>query len=285
MSGRGGRKTEKADARGGGFFLLPHCLLNSDAFRTLAPRDVKLLLVLCAKHNGFNNGEIGLGFREMAELMDSRNNAANGRSLCRLMERGFVALETDHPRGKRLAREYRLTFVPTANGEATNDYLEWREGDAGTSRKGNKGNFRVEAIETRSAPRVMDTETGEETSRFGNANGVNAKPPFLGSSRVEATETHIGNHLCGSDGSTDPSSKSLVPVNGPLTAAPDPEELRERVLDVLGCSQRGAQGQLAAIASIRPAALSKYLSGGNLNDAARLRLTLALPKVATAWAA
>ena len=42
-----------------------------------------------------------------------------------------------------------------------------------------------------------------------------------------------------------------------------------------------AQGQLAALASIRPAALSKFLSnGGALNDLARIRLTLALPKIA-----
>jgi hypothetical protein len=286
VSGKGGRKTEKADARGGGFFLLPHCVLGSEAFRTASPRAVKLLIVLCAKHNGFNNGAIGLGFRELAELMDSRNNAANSRALCQLIERGFVALEVDHPRGKRLAREYRLTFVPTADGAATNDYLAWREGDAGTCRKRSQGNFRVEPTETRSAPRVEDTETGEETSRFDNSNGVHAKLPFLGPSRVSVTSTHIGNHLGGSSSSPVQSSKSPCSVNGPLSAAPDPEELRGRVLAVLGETQRGTQGQLAAIAAIRPAALSKYLSGdGSLNDAARIRLTMALPKVATACAA
>jgi hypothetical protein len=43
---------------------------------------------------------------------------------------------------------------------------------------------------------------------------------------------------------------------------------------------RGSQGQLAALASIRPAALSKFLrNSGPLNDQARIRLTMALPKV------
>ena len=40
---------------------------------------------------------------------------------------------------------------------------------------------------------------------------------------------------------------------------------------------------MAALAAIRPAALSKYLhERGSLNDGARLRLTLALPKLQAA---
>jgi hypothetical protein len=55
--------------------------------------------------------------------------------------------------------------------------------------------------------------------------------------------------------------------------------LRERVLSVLRSAARGSQGQLAALAAIRPAALSKFLNNsGSLNDQARIRLTLALPR-------
>lgn len=73
-----------------------------------------------------------------------------------------------------------------------------------------------------------------------------------------------------------------IPLNGrgPISAAPDAEDLRRRVLSVLGDAKRGSQGQLAALASIRPAALSKFLhNSGSLNEQARIRLTCALPKI------
>jgi hypothetical protein len=274
---KGGRKTEKADARGGGFFLLPHCLLASAALRTASPRAVKVLLTLCLKHNGFNNGSIGLGFREMATLIDSQNHQANSRALCQLIERGLLALECSHPRGKRLANEYRLTFIPTADGPATNDYLQWQPGDAGTRLKA-QPKSRVAKSSTRTAPRVAETPTGKETSRCENLNGVHAKPPISDLSPVAVPSTHIGLPSVGLSASR---QKSPSHGDGPISAAPDPAELRGRVLAVLEDAERGSQGQLAALAAIRPAALSKFLhNDGPLNEQSRLRLTLALPKVA-----
>jgi len=274
----GKRKTERADARGGGFFLLPHCLLASDAFRTASPRAIKVLLALCAKHNGFNNGAIGIGFRELAEIMDSQNHGATGKALCQLMERGLVALERSYPRGQRLANEYRLTFVATADAPATNEYLTWKSGDAGTRKKTSGGKFRAAETSTRSAVRVAKTSTGDETSRCENLNGVHENPPFSGSSPVAVASTHIVQPYGGLPASP---CKSHRDTGKPLSSAPDAEGLRERVLSVLDRSARGSQGQLAALASIRPAALSKYLhNGGPLNDAARIRLTMALPRIA-----
>jgi hypothetical protein len=274
----GKRKTEKGDARGGGFFLLPHCLLTSEAFQTASPRAVKVLLTLCAKHNGFNNGAIGIGFRELAEAMDSHNHGANGKALCQLMERGIVTLERSYPKGQRLANEYRLTFVSTANAPATNDYLSWRRGDAGTRKKAPGGNFRAAETSTRSAVRVATASTGEETSRCENLNGGDENPPFLGSSPVAIASTHI---VQPSGAIPESPRRSPQNTSGPLSAAPDAEGLRERVLSILNTAARGSQGQLAAFASIRPAALSKFLNDcGSLNDQARIRLTMALPKIA-----
>ena len=274
----GKRKTEKADARGGGFFLLPHCLLTSEAFLTASPRAIKLLLVFCAKHNGFNNGSIAAGFRELAELTDNQNHSANGMALRQLMERGLLELERSYPKGQRLANEYRLTFVPTGDVPATNDYLAWKTGDAGTRRKAPGGKFRASKTSTRSAVRVSKTSTGEETSRCENLNGARANQPFLCKSPVSITSTHIGKPSGGLS-----QSPRITPRNADdaLSAAPDPASLRERVQAVLDAGARGSQGQLAAIAAIRPAALSKFLHGsGLLNDQSRIRLTLALPKIA-----
>ena len=272
------RKTQKADSRGGGFFLLPHCLLTSEAFRTASPRAIKVLLALCAKHNGFNNGRIAMGFRDLADWTDCQNHAANSAALGELVGRGFVAVECEHPRAQRLSNEYRLTFMPTEGAAATNDYLHWKRGDAGTVQKRKIGNFRVATIATETTDPVATIATGEETSRCDYHNGVHAKPPFSEGHPVAIVATHI---LQPYEGLPESPSKSPQNGGGPLSSAPDAGVLRQRVASVLGGAARGSQGQLAALAHIRPAALSKFLSGGgSLNDHARIRLTVALPKIA-----
>jgi len=274
----GKRKSQKGDSKGGGFLLLPHCLLNSQAFRTASPRAIKMLMALCAKHDGFNNGRIGAGFRDLAEWLDCQNHTANSGAIGELVGRGIVAVECEHPKAQRLSTEYRLTFMPTDAGDATNDYLHWRVGDAGTLQKRTVGNFRVATTATETAIPVATVATGEETSRCVNHNGDNAKPPFSGKAPVAIIATHIG---LPSGGLSPSPLNSLPTTGGPLSAAPDAEALRGRVLAALDSAPRGSQGQLAALAAIRPAALSKYLhSGGPLNDAARIRLTMALPRIA-----
>lgn len=275
--GKGGRKTEKADSRGGGFFLLPHCLLNSEAFRTASPRAIKVLLAICGKHTGFNNGRIAVGYRDLADWLDCQNHAANSEAVGECVARGLLAVACEYPKAQRLATEYRLTFVPTETTPATNDYLHWKRGDAGTIRKRTIGKSGVATIATGNADPVVTIATGEETSRCDYRNGVDAKPPILGPAPVAITATHIG---LPSEGLSASPNKSPQNAGGPLSAAPDAEALRERVLGVLGDAPRGSQGQLAAMAAIRPAALSKFLhNDGPLNDQSRLRLTLALPKI------
>jgi hypothetical protein len=268
----GKRKTERGDARGGGLCLLPLCVLNSEAFRTASPRAIKVLLAICAKHNGSNNGRIGLGFRGLADWCDCQNHAANNQALGELVSRGLLAVECEHPRAQRLSTEYRLTFVATDGTPATNDYRHWQIGDAGTVQKRSVGNFGVAATETGKPASVAITATGGETSRCDYHNGVHAKAPLLSADPVVMAATHIGKPFGGVSASPE------EPLQ--LSAAPDPDELRGRVTVALEAAGRGAQGQLAAYAQIRPAALSKFLrDSGSLNDAARIRLTMALPKI------
>jgi hypothetical protein len=276
-------KTEKGDSRGGGFLLLPHCLLNSEAFRTASPRAIKVLFALCSKHTGFNNGRIAAGFRDLAEWMDCQNHAANSMAIGELVGRGIVAVECEHPKARRLSTEYRLTFIRTEDARATNDYLHWKRGDAGTVRKRQFGNPRVAAVATDTANPVATNDTAGETSRCDHGNSDDVKPPVFGPLPVAIVSTHI---FQPSDARSASPNKSSQVHGGHLSAAPDEEELRERVLFALGNAARGSQGQLAALAAIRPAALSKFLhNGGSLNDGSRLRLTLALPKITALQAA
>ena len=276
-------KTERADARGGRFFLLPHCVLNSEAFRTASPRAIKVLLGICARHTGFNNGKIALGFRDLAEWLNCHNHAANSEAIGELVVRGLLAVECEYPRAQRLSTEYRLTFMPTQDGPATNDYLHWKLGDAGTVQKRRVGNFGVAMTATGKTVTVATVATGEETSRCDYHNGVDANPPFLSDPPVAIVATHI---VQPSEGLSQSPSESPSYTGGPLSAAPDAEELRARVLSVLNDLPRGSQGLLAALASIRPAALSKFLNNsGSLNDQSRIRLTLALPRMAAVGSA
>jgi hypothetical protein len=239
-------------------------------------------MALCSKHDGFNNGRICVGFRDLAEWLDCQNHTANSAAIGELVGRGIVVVECEHPKAQRLSTEYRLTFMPTDCGPATNDYRHWKIGDAGTVRKrrvGNFGNFGVATIATETTVPVATIATGEETSRCDYRNRGHGKRPFFDRAPVAITTTHISEPFEGL-----PASRINTPRNsgGPLSAAPDAEGLRERVQSVLDASARGSQGQLAALAAIRPAALSKFLnSSGTLNDQARIRLTMALPKIAS----
>lgn len=274
------RRSQRGDSRGGGFLLLPHCVLASEAFRTASPRAVKMLLAICARHTGFNNGAIAAGLRDLGEWMDCQNHTANSGAIGELVNRGLVVVECEHPKARRLSTEYRLTFMETDSGPATNDYLHWRRGDAGTVSKRSVGNFGVATTATRLAVPVAITATGDETSRCGYGNGRHAKLPFPQGRPVAIAATHIGKPY---EGGSRPALKRPPQTGGPLSSAPDAEELRRRVLAVLSSAQRGSQRQLAALAAIRPAALSKFLhESGTLNEEARIRLTIALPRIGVA---
>ena len=284
---RAQRKAEKPDARGGTYLLLPHCLLTSAAFRTASPRAVKVLLAICLKHNGFNNGRIAMSARDLAVAVDCQNHAANGEALAECILRGFLALESDFPKGKRLAREYRITFVPTERASATHDYLSWEVGDAGTRAKVSppRGNKRVVATATVEPVSVVATATVAKqtvvaTSTAETLNGEN--PPILESASVVATATHI---VSQSRPSSAIQSKFRPDSGGPLSSAPEAEELRARTKALLSNVGRGWQNKLAAQADIPAGTLSKFLNrGAPLDDRARIRLTCAMPRTEAAAA-
>ena len=130
-----GDRSEKPDGRGGRYRMLPDCLLKSEAYRTTSFREKAALMVLMLRHTGFNNGSIALSADDLAYGLDCQNHAANRSAVAGLISRGIVEMMRDYPRGSRLAREYRLTFVPTQRAPATHEYLAWQTGDAGTRRK------------------------------------------------------------------------------------------------------------------------------------------------------
>lgn len=286
----GKSKPERPDARGGGFILLPDCLMKSDAYRTASFRARAALNVLLARHSGFNNGKITMSVEELAVGLDCQNFRANAAAMAELQSRGIVVLEKDYPRGVRLAREYRLTFIPVKDAPATHDYVSWKPGDAGTVKK------RVVAIanETSVSTAAIANEMKLSTAVIANETNANdGKPPMFPEASVAIMAGHIGNHV----GSSAPVTKGEGETAGghrrtangarfggqPVSAAPPAEELREKVLMHVERCGRGSQGRLAKAAGIPRGTLCKFVrNGGPLNEQARIRLACSFPRAETA---
>ena len=256
------------------------CLVTSEAFRTASPRSIKALLVLGQHHSGFNNGKIGLGFRELAEGMDSQYHAGNIAAVGELIARGIVALSAEYPKGQRLAREYRLTFIPTATGPATHDYINWTVGDAGTRYKSTfvkagtrKNGLADTATETPQTAAVTATELEKAVALITTGKkDTHGNPPFLADVPVEVSATHIVNQFAPLSG---------VPKNPPeIAAGPQADELRHRANELIERIGRGTQGKLAKEAGVSAASMSRFLNNASdLDNSTRVQLSLAIPKV------
>ena len=121
----------------GRFVGLEYLMMDTPAFKALSGNEVKLLLLLCRKHNGENNGQIGCSVREGAAFLGCTANTA-GRCFCGLQERGFAvimskgAFSVKH----RKATLWRLTFYPSLGGKpATRDYARWHPNEANAKKQ------------------------------------------------------------------------------------------------------------------------------------------------------
>lgn len=273
MANKGKRQPQKADACGGAYLLLPHALLASEAFRTASDRAVKLLLVVCRHHNGYNNGRIGVSTQQLADGMGTQNHAAFTAALAELQARGLIEQTSNHPKGKRLSREFRLTFMPTDYGPATNEYRRWQEGDAGSRVK-----RCVATIATDTPVSVATLATDKKFSVATTATdaiGNDAKPPFSIEPSVATTATLISNH-----GERSPSHTPRMRENASgVSAAPPEAELRSRVLSFLSEAPWGWQGRIAKAADVPASTFNKFIKkNGPLNELSRVRVACALPR-------
>jgi hypothetical protein len=120
----------RADNRGGPWAGLPHCVIDSLAYRDLSLWSRAVLTEIVREMNGYNNGEIGLSQRQLANRLGTSNFRQIGRAIAELMEHGFIDIAVEGKWKQRLARQYRLTFVNTGSPgryrPATNEYRHWQ---------------------------------------------------------------------------------------------------------------------------------------------------------------
>jgi hypothetical protein len=120
------------------FITLEFHVLTSAAFGALTGLEVKLLVFLCMKHNGSNNGQIGCSVRDAADFLRCTPNTA-GRCFVGLQAHGFAVIVSKGAFSvkDRKATLWRLTIYPSMGGEpATRDYARWQSG-AGHPKKQN----------------------------------------------------------------------------------------------------------------------------------------------------
>ena len=271
---------QRADSRGKEFCLLPHVLIDSDAWQFATTQERSLVIAIFRRFNGSNNGAISYSAREAARDLVAGSNKSDeekgnsgraARLLKAITDKGFIAIATYHPKLERKAREYRLTFV--SSGErgqiaATNDYLDWKLCADTSSAETWK------PADTSSAPwkQSADDPSAATTETCGVSNHPSADVPSTLISYHSPTSSSIGN-----------SSGNRLETRSVENRADDPfmqsDELRAWVLEKID-GLTGIQTQLANAASVPAGTLSKFLHRGRgLPRDHRVSVQQALPRL------
>lgn len=132
-SRRGGRgvNAKGRSKRSSPFVKLPHYVLKSDAYRSLKPGPVALLVQIVLRYNGSNNGQIALGRREACEAINISDKDTASKYFRELDEKGFIkatkqgAFNMKDPSARR-ATEWAITWERLNEKPPTKEFMKWR---------------------------------------------------------------------------------------------------------------------------------------------------------------
>lgn len=292
------RDREKAphqlDAGGKRYVMLPHVVMESEAYRHLSLRARAILTLILKRFNFYNNAHpsphrrLALSSREIAAELNNQNHAANSRAIAELIDHGFVEMTAESVRSSRLAREYRITFAWSGRDEApvkpTNEYRSWRPGPE--AKGGNKGKLAVEDVATETPVSVDPAATSPKVFVEPVATSRTNFPQKTVGRSVAPASTQ-GPYQGKGAGSREPDPPvrrptgprlSRLPVANPCV--PDVDEMRDRASAFLATAPRGSQTILSRDAGIPAGTFSKFLKrGGPLGRDARLALAAAIARL------
>lgn len=133
------------------YLLLPYKLIKSSQFRGLNGNEVRVLLEICSRHTGFNNGRIGAGMTDLSNVLlmskSTVNKALLGLQAFKLIKR----IKKGRFHG-RVASEWEVTFLKSENYQPTNEWAQQK------SRKKKRKNKKSLAEELENAPEVREAE-------------------------------------------------------------------------------------------------------------------------------
>jgi hypothetical protein len=253
-------KAQRPWSNGDAYILLNHRVLEF-VLAHCSHRACAALCLMLRRFNGFNNGEIAFPISAMDEAFGKKNRAANSAARDELVAYGLTRVTAHESRHRKLAREYRLTFIESGKeGDrepATNEWLQYHKTPEYKKWRGNVSNFR--GVETE----PVDPVSGMETEPVWKQTGMETEPQTTETSGVSngARGTKLRHHiLYQSIGSFD----RLQKVDGKSSAFLEQDELRAFVLEYLSGAPTGGQTALAASAGIQKGTLSKFLAGRGL---------------------
>ncbi|MBB3913872.1 hypothetical protein [Rhizobium fabae] len=111
------------------FLMIDGYVMRSAAWAALTANDKAVYLELKWRHDGLNNGRIGLSAREAAAAIGAASKDTGNRSLDNLREKGFIAISklSGFNVKSRVSTEWRLTeYACSVTGELpTKDFMRW----------------------------------------------------------------------------------------------------------------------------------------------------------------
>jgi len=118
------RKERKRDKR---FVKIDYYILKTDAWSELRPREVMVWLLLCQRHNGANNGKIGLSIRDAAKYGKMATSSASN-AIKKLIKLGFIkkTREGSFSQKQNYASEFALTHVKVGDTLPTKEFARWK---------------------------------------------------------------------------------------------------------------------------------------------------------------
>lgn len=121
------RKSRNINAKGRSkyddsqFLQLPHAVITSPQFRSLNGNDVRVLLEICSRHNGFNNGRIGAGYEDLVKTLSISKSTVQ-RSLKNLQRTKFLKCKKKGRFMGRIASEWEVTFIKSEGYSPSNEW-------------------------------------------------------------------------------------------------------------------------------------------------------------------
>jgi hypothetical protein len=128
---------QKRDGAGGAVLIMPHCVLNSQAYLTLSGRAIKLLYDLAMQYNTYNNGALLASWRYMSKKRGWTSADQLAKAKAELIDKSLI-VQTVQGLLPNKASWYGLTWLAldnikeleiTANNWPRGSYARWQKAD------------------------------------------------------------------------------------------------------------------------------------------------------------
>jgi len=103
------------------YLRLSYNMIKSPQFRSLGGNDIRVLLEIASRHNGYNNGRIGAGLVDLADVLMMGKSTVQS-SLKNLQKTKFIKLRKLGKFQGRIASEWEVAFLSSEGVPASNEW-------------------------------------------------------------------------------------------------------------------------------------------------------------------